>query len=268
VIYRPTLSRLEVALLAGWERADRRWVTIDDVREVAGDGAARVASALVRKGVLVRLRPGLYLTRPFRLFSRPSAIPAPIALEALLHAEPHYLGGLWAFTRNGLTEQQYLSRIDAFVARPHRPTALPRARVKFHVLPLDWLDVGVVEVVIDRVRLRMSGPERTLVDILDRPAMAGGLTGAVGLFRRALPQVSAGRLAEYASLVARTSTCQRIGLLLDRAGAPPAMLRRLSARTRGTRSLISLEPGPRTGRVNTRWSVVENDEGLDPPRSP
>ena len=31
--YNASLSRREVALLAGWERARRRWVTIDDIGE-------------------------------------------------------------------------------------------------------------------------------------------------------------------------------------------------------------------------------------------
>ena len=263
--YKASLSRREVSLLAGWERARTRHVTIDDVRGEVGDAAAKVAGALVRKGALVRLKRGLYLLRPFRQLSRMTAASAPVALEVLLHAEPHYLGGLWAFTQNGLTTQQYLSRLDAFVARPHRGVEVPGARVAFHVLGAGALDPGVVEMVIEGVAVRVSDRERTLVDILDRPRIAGGLLGAVDLFRRGLLRADASRVASYAAKVARTSTCQRIGLLLERAGAPAAALRNLLARTRGSRSLISLQPGPRTGRVNTRWNVVENDHVLDAP---
>ena len=262
--YSPSLSRREVSLLAEWELARKRWVTIDDIRKEAGnEAAAKVASALVRKGALERLRPGLYLLHPFRLLKRGSAMSAPAALEVLLNAEPHYLGGLWAFTQNGLTEQQYVSRLDAFVARPRRGGGVPGAKVAFHVVSRTALHVGVVDAVVEGMRVPISDPERTLVDLLELPRIAGGLLGALELFQRALPRVAAGRVAEYASRIARTSTCQRIGLLLDRAGAPPSVLRRLSRRTTGTKSLISLQPGRRTGRVNTRWNVVENDDGLD-----
>lgn len=240
-------------------------MTIEDVRAEAGAAAAKVASALVRKGALVRLKRGLYLLRPFRQLAHRTAISAPVALEVLLRAEPHYLGGLWAYSQNGLTTQQYVSKLDAFVARPHRSIALPGAKIAFHVLDRDALDLGVVETAIEGMAIRMSDRERTLVDLLDRPRIAGGLLGAVDLFRRGLPRADARRLAAYAGKVTRTSTCQRIGLLLERSGTPVAAFRPLLARTRGTRSLISLQPGPRTGRVNLRWNVVENDHDLDAP---
>jgi predicted transcriptional regulator of viral defense system len=259
------LSRREVALLAGWERARKRHVTIDDVRSEAGAAAAKVASALVRKGALVRLKRGLYLLRPFRQLGHRTSTSAPVGLEVLLRPEPHYLGGLWAFSQNGMTTQQYVSRLDAFVAKPHRRILLPGAKIAFHVVDRDALDLGVVEVAIEGMAIRMSDRERTLVDLLDRPRMAGGLLGAVDLFKRALPRADARRVAEYAGKVARTSTCQRVGLLLERGGGTASALRPLRARTRGTRSLISLQPGPRTGRVNLRWNVVENDHALDAP---
>lgn len=260
-----SLSQREVALLAGWERARRRHLTIDDVRAEVGAAAAKVASALVRKGALVRLKRGLYLLRPFRQFAHRTTTSAPVGLAVLLRAEPHYLGGLWAYSQNGLTTQQYVSKLDAFVAKPHRAVLLPGAKIAFHVVDRDVLDLGVVEVAIEGMAIRMSDRERTLVDLLDRPRIAGGLLGAVDLFQRALPRADARRVAEYAGKVARTSTCQRAGLLLERAGVAASALRPLRARTHGTRSLISLQPGPRTGRVNLRWNVVENDRALDAP---
>jgi predicted transcriptional regulator of viral defense system len=263
--YSASLSRREVELLAGWERARKRHVTIDDIRAEAGAAAAKVASALVRKGALVRLKRGLYLSRPFRQFAHRTTTSAPVRLEVLLRGEPHYLGGLWAYSQNGLTTQQYVSRLDAFVVKPHRRVLVSGAKIAFHVSDREALDLGIAETDIEGMAIRMSGRERTLVDLLDRPRMAGGLLGAVDLFQRALPRADARRVAEYAGKVARTSTCQRIGLLLERAGVAPSALRPLRARTRATRSLISLQPGPRTGRVNLRWNVVENDRALDAP---
>src|SRR4030067_577600 len=152
--YAPSLSRGEVSLLAEWELARKRWVTIDDIRKEAGSAAAaKVASALVRKGALERLKPGLYLLHPFRLLKRGSAMSAPAALEVLLHAEPHYLGGLWAFTQNGLTEQQYVSTLDAFVARPRRGGPGPGAKVAFHVVPRAALHVGIANAVVAGMRV-------------------------------------------------------------------------------------------------------------------
>src|SRR6267378_4206208 len=116
--YRPSLSRREVALLAGWERERRVSVTLDDIRRAVGAAVARdVASRLVAKKALERIGAGRYLVRPLRTLSRPTVVSAPVQAAVLLQGEPYYLGGLWALTFHRLTEQQYVSVLDAFVAR-------------------------------------------------------------------------------------------------------------------------------------------------------
>jgi predicted transcriptional regulator of viral defense system len=253
-----------VALLAGWERERRKYLTIDDLRAAVGRDAARyVASKLAQKGALERLQRGLYLVRPFRSFTRPTASSAPAALGALLHAEPYYLGGLWAFSQCGLSGQQHVSVLDAFVTRARPRRTLAGARVVFHVLPTEAMDHGISGTDIEGVLVRVSDPERTLLDALDHPRIVGGLRRAVELFKGSLLRVDTRRLAEFAARSSRTSTCQRVGALLERAGASRSALRALEKRTRGTRSLIAMQPGRRTGGVNPRWNVVENDRAVD-----
>src|SRR5687768_10306055 len=110
------LSKRERALLAGWERARKTSVTLGEIGHAVGEPVARVvASTLVRKGVLDRIRPGLYAVRPFRAMARPWTLPSLVAVELLLTDEPHYVGGLAAFTLHRLTQQQYASVVDAFI---------------------------------------------------------------------------------------------------------------------------------------------------------
>ena len=71
--YRASLSKREVALLAGWERERRVSVTLADIRRQVGAAVARdVASRLVTKGALERVSAGKYLVRPLRTLSRPT----------------------------------------------------------------------------------------------------------------------------------------------------------------------------------------------------
>jgi len=183
-----------------------------------------------------------------------------------LAGKPHYGAGLWAFSQNSLTNR--ISSRPGHVRGPsHRSRTCLRANATFHVVPRNSHELGVVNEMIEGMHVPVSDPERTLVDLLERPRIAGGLRPALQLFTLGLPRVTVSRVAEYASRIARNSTCQRIGLLLERAGARPFALRRIERRTRGTKSLISLEPGPRTGRVNVLWSVVEDDHELDAPAS-
>ena len=115
--YNATLSRREVALLAGWERERRVLVSLDDIRRAVGaDAASDVAWRLVRKKALERVGAGKYLLRPLRTMNRLTVSSAPVMAAALLQDERYYLGGLWALTFHRLTGQQYTSTLDAFVA--------------------------------------------------------------------------------------------------------------------------------------------------------
>ena len=108
-------------------------ITLDDIRGAVGAPVARdVASRLVAKKALERVGPGRYLVRPLRTLARPTAPSAAVQAAALLQGEPYYLGGLWALTFHRLTEQQYVSVLDAFVARQHQSGRIGGARLTFH----------------------------------------------------------------------------------------------------------------------------------------
>ena len=133
-------------------------------------------------------------------------------------------------------------------------------RLVFHRLSSERLGYGTVEAVIEGVTVQVSDLERTLIDLLDHPPLAG--TGAEALRRvqECLSRVSVPKLVDYAARGSRTSTCQRLGLLLERAGASARLLAPLRKRVRVTKSMLSLRPGyPRQGAFNQRWRVVEND---------
>ena len=254
------LSRREVGLLAEWERARISSVTIDDVRRLVGAPAKDVVKALARKGVLQRVGRGVYLVRPFRSLLRPTASSPVVAIAALLRERSYYLGGLWAFTHHRLTTQQYVSVLDAFVTRLRPPRDIGGARVIFHALPQRLMEYGLTTFISEGIAVRASDIERTLLDVLDHPAIVGGVGRALALVQDGYPRSNPRRLVDYAVRGSRSSTCQRLGVLLERRNAPRRLLARLEVKIAGTRSLLSMLPDARrVGQVNRRWRVVEND---------
>ncbi len=260
-IYSAALSRREVSLLAEWERERRVILTLDDIRKAVGSDAVHdAASRLVRKRALERIGRGKYLVRPLRTMNRPTAPSAPVLAATLLQGEPYYLGGRWALTFHRLTEQQYVSTLDAFVARRHQARRLGAARLAFHRVAAPRLGRGVATVTIEGVSVQLSDPERTLLDLLDYPSIAGSSDEGLRLVSVALPRVSPRQLVLDAARDSRSSTCQRLGVLLERAGTSRRDLGALAKRVRGTKSVLSMRQGfPRVGRLNPRWRVVEND---------
>jgi predicted transcriptional regulator of viral defense system len=236
-------------------------VTIADLREAVGASVARdVASRLVTKKVLERVGRGKYLVRPLRTQTRPTTVSPALQVAILLHGERYYLGGLWAMTVHRLTEQQYVSVLDAFVARRHFAKRLGATRVAFHRIGSERFRYGVGDTEIEGLLVRVSDRERTVRDLLVFPAMFGGVSQALRNIERVIPDIDHAKLADYAARGARNSTCQRLGVLLERAGMTPRRLARLHDRVEKTKSVLSMDPdAPRAGRFNRRWSVVEND---------
>jgi predicted transcriptional regulator of viral defense system len=249
-------------MLADWERARVSRVSRADVAERWGaEKADKITSALVRKGALRRVGRGIFLVVPLRAQARRSTPSAATLVAALLADEPYYLGGLWALTHHRLSLQQYATRIDAFAVRSHQPRTLAHAQVSFHRVSPERIANGAESASLEDALVRVSTKEATLVDLLDYPDMAGDVGASLALVVPALGQVDLGKLARLATDVSRSSTCQRLGVLLERHGVSPPRLAALRRRALGTRSLTSMVPGaPRRGHVNTRWRVVENDQ--------
>lgn len=259
--YNAPLSSRERLALAEWERARVSRVTRAEVAARWGnDKADKITSALVRKRALRRVGRGIFLVVPLRAQAKPSTSSAVVSVAALLQDEPYYLGGLWALTYWRLTPQQYTAQMDAFVVRSHQPRTLANARVRFHRAPASRLAAVSERVSVEGVSIHVSTREGTLLDLLDYPNLAGAMRASLGFVELALDHVDVGKLVRLAATVARPSTCQRLGVLLERRGVALSRLAPLRRRASGTRSLTSMVPGaPRRGQVNARWRVVEND---------
>lgn len=261
----PALSARESELIAALERDRRAVVTLDELAARFGRPAAyEVVRSLVRKGVLHRLDRRVYRVQPFRSLGRGHAISAPVAAAHILHGRSYYLGGWWAWSFHGLTEQAHVSRLDAFVTRWRPARRLENARLFFHRVATDKLSYGIVSTEMEGTEVRVSDLERTLLDALDHPSLLGSVADALRRVTLALAKADVRRIVTYAARDSRTSTCQRLAVLLERRGNSPRALSPLAARTRETASVLSLWPGaPRIGPVHPKWRVVENDADVD-----
>ncbi len=225
-----------------------------------GPATKAVVQRLLGKGVLERTGRGIYLIRPFRSLSRPRSVSSAVIAATLLSSEPYYLGGLWAFSFHQLTQQTYGSLFDAYVTRKRRPRAAGNAKLIFHALTAEALAYGIESTTIEGTAVRVSDAERTVLDALDYSDAVGGVRAGLNLVAPVLERVDPKRLIAHAVRGSRASTCQRLGVLLEREGFSSRRLAPLRARVAETKSLLSLIPDlSRVGPVNSRWRVVEND---------
>jgi predicted transcriptional regulator of viral defense system len=216
-----------------------------------------------RKGLLDRVRRGIYTVRPLRAAGRPWSISALTTVEQALHDQPHYIGGLAALTIHRLTEQLHASVIDVFITQRRAQHTLPNAKVRFHRVRAEEIAVGLAPVMIEHVSVKMSDPEKTLVDALNHPSAFSGIAQGIRAVDHALGKVDLEKLVTYALRLSPTSSLQRLGVLLERHHAPAEELNRIATRVRQTRNLPAMIPGPRKGPFNPRWRITENDLPVD-----
>jgi len=214
---------------------------------------------MARKGVLDRVTQGVYIIRPLRALGQPWGLSSFIAVEQALGETPHYIGALAALTMHRLTDQSFSSVVDVYLAKRLRSRKMGNAMVRFHAVPDVRLQVGSSRLELEERPVWVSDPEKTLLDALDYPAPYGSLEGAVRTVDHAIAKVDAATLVRYGLELSSVSTLQRLGVLLERHGAQADTLKPLERRLRKTRNEPSMVSGPRVGRLNQRWRIVEND---------
>ena len=182
----PVQARACAPLRLGACAEEEREPGRDRARGRRAGGSRGCLPTLVRKGVLDRIRPGLYAVRPFRAMARPWTLPSLVAVELLLAGERHYIGGLAAFTLHRLTQQQYAFVVDAFTTSFRRPRRLGEAEIRFHRRKPSLFESGLTTNEIDGTQVVVSDPERTVLDALEEPHIVGGMQEARRLFDEAV----------------------------------------------------------------------------------
>ncbi|MGH2459090.1 MAG: type IV toxin-antitoxin system AbiEi family antitoxin domain-containing protein [Chloroflexota bacterium] len=256
------LSAREVDLLASWERTGVSRITTAELAstlDVSKPMATMILARLYHKGALEHLGRGVYGVRPMRAIGAPWSTSSLISVANLLSGRDYYVGGPVALTTHHLTEQVYHSVVDVFVADRLPPRQLGPARIVFHTLA--WPEayrLGIAPVSIGQVTVQMSDPERTLLDLIDRPNLLGSARSAISTVRRALNAVDVDRLIAYAARWPRRSTRQRLGYVLDRAGVSRARLAPLLQSKRPTQVVPLFVDEPNGGPIHSPWRVRDN----------
>lgn len=219
---------------------------------------------MVAKGQAHRLQAGRYLVnRPGLLSPRPRLDDLEPVAELVLRRLDHryYLSwhtGLW---HHGLIEQQSRTVLCAVTIRK-RPVRLGAQTVRFvSITPRKFF--GFSRSDSYEAPVWIADLEKTLVDSLDAPNLAGPMPVVIAALDQAARQgvLDPQRLVAYAIKMAGPMLNRRLGYLMEKLNIPGA--EELQPHL-GRKSAVALQPGrtPRQGaKVDPRWRVY-NDEAL------
>jgi predicted transcriptional regulator of viral defense system len=213
-----TLGPRAAQLFTELNELRRSTFTLADVRSITGLSAS-AARNLVHKaqqrGLVTRLKPGLYNLVPFELGRATEHIGSPYLIaRELAGTASYFLSHGTAFELHRMVTQPNFT-IYASCTRRVRPQTVGGYDFRFIHITAEQM-FGVVKHWIDGEHFVMiSDMERTIIDGLRHPAYAGGITEvAKGLWMKR-DVLKAERLVNYAQRLGVGAVVRRLGYLLE-----------------------------------------------------
>lgn len=219
-----------------------------------------ILSHYIKTGRLLRVRRGLYLAVPQGLTPEkcpidPYLLASKLAPDSVLayHTSLELQGKAYSVYREFVYLTRSRSRLFSFQGQNYRGVAFPkRLRDKGQE------SFGVISVERLGLDLQVTSLERSLVDILDRPAL-GGTWEEIWRSLELVEFFDLDKVVEYAMLLGNSTTVAKVGFFLeqfkDTLMPNEDHLERL-------RSLIPVQPhymdphGRKDGRLIKGWNLV------------
>jgi len=176
--------------------------------------AARLLSQWSSRGWLTRVRRGLYVPVPLESSTADLPVEDTWVVAERLFA-PCYIGGWTAAEHWGLTEQLFRSTFVVTTRRPRvrRVEARGAVFIVRTVKPVAMF--GLKPIWRGKMKVHVSDATRTIVDLLDTPALGGGIRSVVDMLKAYLG--SAHRdpklLIQYAAQLGNKAVFKRLGFL-------------------------------------------------------
>lgn len=218
------------------------------------DQAARLLARWAGQGWLRRVGTGAYVPVSLQLLDAEQVLEDPWILVPVLFG-PAYVGGRTAAEHWGLTEQIFRD-IVVFTTRPVRAKTLERGSTVFTLKHTSEENIfGVSTIWRGQTRVTVSDIHRSIVDMLDDPAVGGGIQHVADCLNHYLERKDSdvSRLIAYADRLGNGAVFKRLGFLAERhsRGAPLVE----EAKKRLTQGHARLDPALDCRRLVTRWRL-------------
>lgn len=208
--------------------------------------AYQLAARLKSEGLADQVEKGKYLLlglEPERVLSNPLFIANQLV-------NPCYVSYWSALHFHGLTTQAPQT-VFCSTTRKKNPITY-RDQTYRYVLVKPHKFFGYQRELVGGLRVLVADAAKAIVDSLDQPRYAGGLSEVANALSTALPDLDVDLLVDYAVRMADKSLASRLGYLLEQLGRPTPGLP-------VSQSPVALDPArPRQGAYDARWHVVVN----------
>jgi predicted transcriptional regulator of viral defense system len=213
-----TLGPLAASLVTTLHERNEVLFDIREVKAITGlsDASARsFVRSLVDRGVVARLKPGLFILVPYELGKETEYMGHPwLVAKALASGDDYYLShGTAMEVHQMITQPQLVVYVST--PNPKRTRSIMGTEFRF-VRAVKKHLFGIEEQwATKQEKVRVSDIDRTIIDGLKQPEYCGGLTEvAKGLWMQR-EKISPERIVEYALRLNIGAVIRRLGYLLE-----------------------------------------------------
>jgi len=219
----------------------------------------RLLAHFVSQGWLVRIKQGSYRTVPLGATSPSQWREDPWLVAAHIFA-PCYLAGWTACEHWGLTEQLFRDVVVVTSRRVRKKREIIQDTRYLVQVRKARSFFGLRKVWRNQQAVFASDPSRTMVDILDCPAMAGGIRATADALRNYFTSEhrNDSLLADYAAKLGNRVVFKRLGYFTEMM-KPDAGALLKTCRENMSRGVSLLDPsGSKEGNIVKRWRLRIN----------
>lgn len=187
---------------------------VADCLQISRMKARSLLSLWSKRGWLQRIRPGVYLLVELAAESSDDVIIDPWIVGTQLYA-PCYIGGWSASEYWGFTDQIFSSVIILTTKRINGKEQIA-GNITFLIKKLDSEKIfGLKTVWKESIKIQVSDPHKTIIDLLDDPLLAGGIRSLTDMLQKYLQSehFNLGILMEYAEKMKNKTIFKRLGYL-------------------------------------------------------
>ncbi|MFH1146523.1 MAG: type IV toxin-antitoxin system AbiEi family antitoxin domain-containing protein, partial [Pseudomonadota bacterium] len=252
------LGKTDRKRLAAVMRGTKGTIFVAEAAKILGISPPSTAKLLARwakKGWLSRVRRGLYV--PVPLESRTADIPLedPWIIADKLYG-PCYVGGWSAGEYWDLTEQIFRTVVVMTVRKPRdRNPTIKGTDFMLRTIQAEAL-FGLRSVWRGQVKVNVSDPTRTVLDMLNDPRVGGGIRSTMDMLSNYLKSQNTNLdlLIKYADKLGNGAVFKRLGFLLENL-SPNDQKTINECKFRLTTGKAKLDPTIPTEVLVTRWRL-------------
>jgi len=215
-------------------------------------------SDMVKRGLLLRLKRGLYYIIPYEKESEKFIPDWHLLAEPLTMGNRHYIGYYSAMEIHNLITQPSLKE-QIVVSRQMKPSNILIKGITFQFIYHNRVHFfGERQMWInDFERVKCSDLEKTIVDCLFKPNYAGGIVEVAKAIYTSRERLNYSKLLDYSEKFRSQAVIKRLGFLLEVLGLGEEIRQKLQSRKTASSVLLDTEL-PKSGKLISRWSIQQN----------